>query len=187
MPNNIIAFDCDDVLVNLRDPMSRMLASVTQTPYRHWETWDDYDLPRRYGLSTESFIDAMKTHDVLSRGKLEPGVPDVFHLLRGAGYAIEIWTARKWHPRARSLTQQQLRCADVAPEHIRLFDLGESKAEKAVEQNITALVDDNPHHLVELESLSGNASEGCCGFLLNRPWNQSHRAGIRCHHVGGCL
>lgn len=168
-PTPTVVFDCDDVLVNLRDPMAEMLNQLTGLGL-DWRDWRDYNLMSAYGIGLDLFLQAMVESRVLERAELDPLARPTFSRLREAGYRIEVWTARKWYPDAQAVTLGQLKSLGVAADEVRLFGLDESKAEAAISrEDVVGFVDDAPHHI------DGLAKGGFAGtaLLMDRPWNHA--------------
>lgn len=172
-----IAFDCDDVLMNLRRPLGRVIAEETGYTVP-WSDWHDYDLAERAGITLTRFAEIMLSRRVLEKATLEIEAAAVFSELRAAGFELQVWTARAWHPQALDITAEQL-APLVTPDAIRLFDVGECKGTAAVASNITALVDDNA---APIHALAGS---GVAGVVMDRPWNRRYQTLARCFDLAG--
>lgn len=170
-----VVFDCDDVLVNLREPMACALNQLTGMSHR-WQDWTRYDLFGYYDISPRRFVELMTEHSILDGATLDPGAPAVFEALYSRGFAVEVWTARAWYPGALEITLAQLEHLNLSPEQVVLFGLDESKAARAVSRpDVVGFVDDAPHHI---NALHAGGFQGRA-VVMDRPWNQEcagHRA-----------
>ncbi|MBO9471038.1 hypothetical protein J7355_13135 [Endozoicomonas sp. G2_2] len=141
-----IALDCDDTLVNLRDPMMAMLNRLSHRQ-SHWQEWADYHLHRRYRMTPCRLLDLVIEQGVLEQARPEPGAAAAVQALREAGFRIEVWTARRFHPDALKITAETLSPLGIEPDNIRLFRLTESKARRMIQrEDVRWLVDDCPRH-----------------------------------------
>lgn len=167
-----IALDCDDTLVNLRDPMMAMLNQLSHRQW-HWHDWADYHLHRRYRMTPCRLLDLIIEQGVLEQARPEPEAAAAIRSLREAGFRIEVWTARRFHPDALRITAQTLAPLGIGPDDIRLFRLTESKARRMIQRkNVQWLVDDCPRHARSLH----RRGQGDRVVVPALPWNRNTAA-----------
>lgn len=163
-----IALDCDDTLVNLREPMMAMLNRFTDLQW-HWRDWGDYQLHRRYRLTPCRLLNLIIEHRVLEHARPEPGAAGAIRQLRAAGYRVEIWTARRFHPQALAITAETLAPLGIEREDIRLFRLTASKARQMGRlPDVQWLVDDCPRHANAMH----RRGRGGRVVVPSMPWNR---------------
>lgn len=171
----LVVFDVDEVLVNLRDPMAEALNALTGRSLT-WHEWTCYDLTEVYGVPLSACLDALRAHRVLERCWLEPHAKACVARARALGYATAAVTARGWHPHGRALTERLFTEHEVAIDHLRVVDLGQSKREalSTLPGPVVYLIEDNLAHLREAERAGIPVA-----VLVDRPWNASGAARFR--------
>lgn len=149
-----IVFDCDDTLVDLRrvlatrsaDPAGVGDSLITDRPnvWMHWVV--------RAGI--------------LEQARLEPGAVEAVAALQDAGYAIEVWCGRAYHPDARRVTARTLAPLGLPASAIHILGFYESKlAALRARPDVRLLVDD---WLPGMPDQSDDARL----VLVARDWNQ---------------
>jgi|GEM_PF-1939550 len=163
-----IVFDLDDVLCNLREPMSDALAKATGKRIA-WQDWTTYDLPVLYGVGLDHCLSAFLEHEVLERAKPEPGAVDAVRVCRELGCEVQVMTARGWHPDGDALTRSWLAAHGFVVDALAVVGLHESKA-AVIEAAGGAdfLLDDSPRHIQEVMATGVVTTP----VVLCRPWNQ---------------
>lgn len=165
-----VIFDCDDVVLNLRDRMQSALTLYTGTDIP-WEKWEYFHLPYVYPeLSIMDIQAALIEHEAIENCKPEPGIHDVFELVSSLGFDIKILTARGWHPNAYQITTDSLNDAGLLHyiSEISIVPLQQCKSETVRRYNTHtfAIVEDNHDNLNAISPYVDHS------FLIDRPWNR---------------
>jgi 5'(3')-deoxyribonucleotidase len=165
----IVAFDLDEVILNLRDGILAALRR-RQPGYLHWREWSHFHHNQDQGISNEEFLNIIVEESILEQAPIEPGAREAIEAIRSMGYETAVVTARGYHPRGESVTRRWLANERVVMDYVRVVPFGISKTETLRELGgVVAYVDDHHKHLEALHA----AGVGGELVLLNRPWNQS--------------
>lgn len=173
-----VAFDLDDVLANLRDPMMTMLRQRTGKNI-HWNQWQSYELGPLYGTSSEKIMEWVLEDQVLENATLEPHARQAVEAARENGFRVAVVTARAWHPRGEGLTRDWLEQHGLNVDELHLVPLFGDKAVILNDLGVVEhFIDDHLAHLYPASELPGVRQV----LLVDRPWNRSdaslHR--LRC-------
>jgi FMN phosphatase YigB (HAD superfamily) len=167
-PMRYIAFDLDDVLANLRDPLMTVLNRETGRDI-HWRQWTEYELSGIYGASVERIMDWVHRFGVLEAATPEPWARATLEAVRRAGYRVAVVTARGWHPRGETLTWTWLARYALKVDEVHLVSGGRSKAEVLARLGaVEHYVDDHLGHLYPAQGSSKIRQL----HVLDRPWNR---------------
>lgn len=163
----IIVFDMDEVLVNIRDVMQEVLGELTGKMIP-WTEWHSYYMPDNYGISLDECLAAFIEHEVLERATLEPYAREAVAIARAEGYKTAIITARRWHPNGTKVTRDWLAAHNIYVDELMVVDIDVKKSSvMKVLGNVVYMIDDNADHVHD--SLDTNASQN--SFVMHRPWN----------------
>lgn len=164
----LAVFDCDDTLNLLRYDVAALMLNVTgkHLPPENWNTYD----------WTELFKEPVDTllHRLFSGQLLEQAEPDteMTALARDmidAGFDVEIWSARRWHPKGAEITARSMTRYDLRVSDIKLTNLSQPKGELITpERPPVIFVDDSATHCRSVAAISPSTLSCCIG----RPWNR---------------
>lgn len=165
-----VAFDLDDVLANLRDPLMCALNRRTGLDW-HWNDWTEYRLTERYRASVADIQRWVVDDAVLEQATPEPGARACVEAARSAGYRVAVVTARAWHPKGEALTRGWLADHGFQVDALHLVPIFSEKAStlRAL-GSVRHYVDDHADHLHPARGLVQRL------HLMDRPWNRAETA-----------
>lgn len=167
MSKQWVAFDMDEVLVNIRDKMQETLHYLTGSDI-HWTEWSCYDLTKIYNATLPDIFEAFKEHNVLESAKVEPYVHDAIKHIKNSGYKTAIITARGWHEDGEYITRKFLKDNDIFVDELMVVKLGESKNDALSKLgNVEFFIDDHLDHIKNAD-IAGVVKTP---IIMNRPWN----------------
>ena len=163
----LVVLDYDDTLNRMRDTVYETFARRgMRVPPNHWHT---YSLETIFKKPEAELLDIFIEDQVLERTPAESSASDLINTLKARGFRVEIWTARAWHPRGKTITEQTIHRDRLNVDGVRYSNLKQSKADLIrPEDRIAAFVDDNLGHVMAMRSA---CAEAHC-LLIDRPWNR---------------
>lgn len=168
----LFAFDCDEVVFNIRDSMAEALSAATGREI-HWSDWWTYDLCEVYKLPDLTvFKQILRDAKVLEKATLEPEILPKIKEVRLRGYAPVMVTSRGWHEQGQQITEAALMLHNLPFFGLTVLPIGECKAQaiKKVYGSVFCLYDDNP----EIIELAAEHPDVVTNLMLrDRPWNKS--------------
>lgn len=179
---SIVAFDLDDVILNLREGFHAALARRFGPTYPHWSAWRDLWHFKPFGCDLHQFLSVIVEERLLEQAPIEPGAWSAIMQIRAMGFETAVVTARGYHPYGVQVTVEWLHRNAVDMDHVVIVPFGESKAD-AIRSlgRVVAYVDDHSPHLQGLRA----AGVGGQLALMDRPWNQLTAAYPRVHDLHG--
>ena len=163
-----IAFDLDDTLANLKDPMIECLNSFTGKKLQSNDLFK-FDITDIYDITNENFFNCLIDNDILQN--LEP-FPETQLLLTNLlenDYNVDIITSRAYHPAAFEVTKSWFTKYDIPYSRIIISEHGKKKSDYFTkEENVILFVDDR---IENCEDFISSRKAGSVR-LFDAPWNQ---------------
>lgn len=179
-PTPYIVFDLDDVLANLRENLMAMLTKRTGRDI-HWRQWLNYELSGLYQANAEQIVQWVQEDEVLEAVTLEPHAKAAVDAAKAAGLRTAVVTARDWHPRGQTLTEEWLGRHDLSLDELHLVPLFGNKAAILSELGrVEHFIDDHLGHLYPARDLPGVNNV----LLVDRPWNRADETLNRLRDIG---
>lgn len=171
--SQIAIFDLDDTLLDLK---SVIVDSLNRRTGKNL-TVDDFrnDAEYHYGVTRNDFLRIAEEDQMLQKAVPHDGIHELIQTLRQQGTKTVVVTARAWHPKALSVTQQWFDKHRIDVDEIMIVGMNDSKAEAISHmRNVRLAVDDRPDVVLDyqLRSQLNNA------FLYSQHWN-SHATDMK--------
>lgn len=175
-----VAFDLDDCLANMRDPLRASMERHTGKTLQ-CSDWDTYDFFKEY-MDLEAFLALIVKDGVAGQCLPEPGSVQTLCELGNFGIKTAIVTARAYLPDAQSATLQWLDVHGLGVDKLVIVAPGQNKADALLAlPNLLGYVDDHAKHLDDVAAAFAVHGRSVHLSLMDRPWNQHtdlhHRVG----------
>jgi hypothetical protein len=164
-----VAFDLDEVILNLRDGCHAALARRLGG-YPHWSQWTDFLHMEKRGVLVKQFLDMIVEECILETATIEPGAWEAINWIRDLGFRTAVVTARGYHPRGEQITNDWLEQHDIVMDEVVVVPFGKTKVDALRDLgDVAAYIDDHADHIAALHG----AGVGGMLVLHDRPWNQN--------------
>lgn len=176
--NKWVAFDMDEVLANIREPMCEAINKETGSNI-HWKEWKTYNLAEVYEKEID-LKDVLTRHQVIENATMEPFARDAIAHAKGLGYRVAIVTARGWHDFAREITIDWLEQRDIEVDRVEIVPHKGSKCETLKKIGpVKYFIDDHVDHIINAKA----SKSARINILRDRPWNRANSSEIRVHSL----
>lgn len=165
----IVVFDCDDVLANMREPLSHVVSTVTNR-FAHWSEWEEWGAcVDDYDITFYDIIPHILKHNILEQLVPDPDAVEVTSKLQELGFEIVIVTARGFHPNAQAMTTDWLHRHDIKHDRVLITDPHTPKS-NVIELlgPVEIYIDDNSDHIRDVIQLCNNVNTT---VIRSMPWN----------------
>lgn len=163
----LAVFDVDDTLNLLSSEVSRLMFDAGKgLPVSEWRTYDWTEL---FKEPVDTLLERLMSGRLLEAAQPNPAFAWLPRQLLDAGYEVEAWTARNWHPRGELITKRFFDAIGVPDVTVRLSAVGQPKGELLVSGRAPALfLDDSASHVADVAARSPDT----LSLLVSRPWNR---------------
>lgn len=164
---NVCLIDLDDTLGDLKTPMMEALNRETGKNV-HWSKWRNFNVPEIYDISEQKFLNICIDYNVLEQVIIHDTSYDFLKNLQMLNYHTVLVTARNWHPRGVSITENWVADHNLCIDDIIVVDVDQSKVSAIGHlKNIVFTIDDRMKHCREYIK-SGLVEHT---LVYDAPWN----------------